>query len=160
MSMMSMIPSFIVIKSKAKWQQPGYLQQPTVEPECHKGDMAALTDQLDQTQIYNDDVEDVNDEYGFQEQGFFGPGGLDAGANETLLGLRFRLESQGDGNDSASQRVSEPKRVQAVHVCFSKTAKKMDMKDLKLPTSTRSTHTRRFYSQFTTDFKKTKAGSL
>ncbi|GJJ67813.1 hypothetical protein EMPS_00159 [Entomortierella parvispora] len=76
-----------------------------------KGDMAAMTEQLGQTQIYNDYVEDDDDEHGFQEQGFFGPGGMEAGANETLLGLGFGLESQGDGNDYASQRVSKPKRV-------------------------------------------------
>ena len=93
--------------------------------------MAALTDQLDQTQIYNDYVEDDDDEYGFQDQGFFGPGGADAVANTTLLGLGFGLESHGDGNDYASQLVSEPKRVKSAYISFSKTAKKVDVKKLK-----------------------------
>ncbi|KAF9209822.1 hypothetical protein BGZ49_000543 [Haplosporangium sp. Z 27] len=142
---MFMKPSFI-IKSKTRRQQPGYLQNN--EPESFNlvfpdeefwashtnnvddGDVAALTDQLDQTQIYNDYIEDDEDDYGFQEQGFFaGVGGDDGLGIGTLGGLGLGLD--GDGNDYASQLVSQPKRVKAAFISFSKTAKKVDVKKLK-----------------------------
>lgn len=56
-------------------------------------------------------------------------GGHDGKAME--LGLGFGLEGGGDGNDYASQLVSEPKRVKASSISFSKTAKKVDVKRLK-----------------------------
>lgn len=89
------------------------------------GDVAALTDQLDQTQIYNDYIEDDEDDYGFQDQGFFAGvgGGMGVGALGGLL--------DGDGNDYASQLVSQPKRVKATYINYSKTAKKVDVKKLK-----------------------------
>jgi condensin complex subunit 2 len=88
------------------------------------GDMTALTDQLDQTQIYND-YDDEDDDYGSQDQGFFaGPGGVGLGG---LLGLGL----DGDGNDYASQLVTQPKLVKATSINFSKTAKKVDVKKLK-----------------------------
>lgn len=91
------------------------------------GDVAALTDQLDQTQIYNDYIEDDEDDYGFQDQGYFaGVGGESMGVG-TLVGLGL----DGDGNDYASQLVSQPKRVKATFINFSKTAKKVDVKKLK-----------------------------
>ncbi|KAF9398985.1 hypothetical protein BGX21_006984 [Mortierella sp. AD011] len=142
---MFMKPSFI-IKSKTKRQQPGYLQQNS-EPESFNlvfpdeefwashthnvddGDVAALTDQLDQTQIYNDYIEDDEDDYGFQEQGFFSGVGGETMGIETLGGLGLGLD--GDGNDYASQLVSQPKRVKATFISFSKTAKKVDVKKLK-----------------------------
>ncbi|KAF9433267.1 hypothetical protein BGZ76_009672 [Entomortierella beljakovae] len=135
----------LIIKSKTRQQQPGYLQQ-NQEAESFNlvfpdeefwashtnnvdDDVAALTDQLDQTQIYNDFIEDDEDDYGFQEQGFFaGVGGETLGAgNMGELGLGL----DGDGNDYASQLVSQPKRVKASFISFSKTAKKVDVKKLK-----------------------------
>ncbi|KAK3833030.1 MAG: barren protein [Linnemannia elongata] len=133
-------PAFIM-KSKNKKPQPGFLQQ-NEDPEpfaltfpdeefwashtnnVNDGDMTALTDQLDQTQIYNDYDED-DDDFGSPDQGFFaGPGGEGLGA---ILG--FGLD--GDGNDYASQLVTQPKLVKASSISFSKTAKKVDVKKLK-----------------------------
>ncbi|KAF9920653.1 hypothetical protein FBU30_009482 [Linnemannia zychae] len=133
-------PSFIM-KSKNKKPQSGFIQQ-NEEPEpfalsfpdeefwashtnnVMDGDVTALTDQLDQTQIYND-YDEEDDDYGSQDQGFFaGPGGEGLGG---VLG--FGLD--GDGNDYASQLVTQPKRVKATSINFSKTAKKVDVKKLK-----------------------------
>ncbi|KAF9124632.1 hypothetical protein BGW39_008058 [Mortierella sp. 14UC] len=137
---MFMKPAFI-IKSKNKKPQPGFVQQ-NEDPEpfaltfpdeefwashtnnVNDGDMTALTDQLDQTQIYND-YDEEDDDYGSQDQGFFaGPGGDGLGG---IIG--FGLD--GDGDDYASQMVAEPKRVKATSINFSKTAKKVDVKKLK-----------------------------
>ncbi|KAF9902359.1 hypothetical protein EC991_004991 [Linnemannia zychae] len=137
---MFMKPAFI-IKSKNKKPQPGYVQQ-NEDPEpyaltfpdeefwashtnnVNDGDVTALTDQLDQTQIYND-YDEEDDDYGSQDQGFFaGPGGDGLGG---IIG--FGLD--GDGNDYASQMVAQPKRVKATSINFSKTAKKVDVKKLK-----------------------------
>ncbi|KAF8936697.1 hypothetical protein BGZ58_003847 [Dissophora ornata] len=144
---MFMKPSFI-IKSKTRRQQPGYLQ-PSAEVESFNltfpdeefwathtnnvdsGDVAALTDQLDQTQIYNDYIEDDEDDYGFQEQGFFANVGGDSMGVGANGGLGLGLGLAGDGNDYASQLVSQPKRVKATFISFSKTAKKVDVKKLK-----------------------------
>ncbi|KAF9349538.1 hypothetical protein BGX34_001753, partial [Mortierella sp. NVP85] len=134
-------PSYI-IKSKTR-KQPGYIQQGTeAEPfnltfpdeefwathtnNVDDGDVAALTDQLDQTQIYNDYIEDDEDDYGFQDQGFF------AGVGGAMgVGALGGLGLDGDGNDYASQLVSQPKRVKATYINYSKTAKKVDVKKLK-----------------------------
>ncbi|KAG0275168.1 hypothetical protein BGZ95_009121 [Linnemannia exigua] len=137
---MFMKPAFIM-KSKNKKPQPGFLQQ-NEDPEpfaltfpdeefwashtnnVNDGDMTALTDQLDQTQIYND-YDEEDDDYGSQDQGFFaGPGGNGLGG---IIG--FGLD--GDGNDYASQMVAQPKRVKSTSINFSKTAKKVDVKKLK-----------------------------
>ncbi|KAF9180163.1 hypothetical protein BGZ51_006417 [Haplosporangium sp. Z 767] len=142
---MFMKPSFI-IKSKTRKHQPGYLQQPE-EPESfnqafpdeqfwathtnniNDGDMEDLTNQMDQTQIYNDYVEDDEDDYGYQDQSFFtGVGGEGVGLG-ALGGIGLGLD--GDGNDYASQLVTQPKRVKASFISFSKTAKKVDVKKLK-----------------------------
>ncbi|KAF9963424.1 hypothetical protein BGZ65_003489 [Modicella reniformis] len=142
-------PSYI-IKSKTRRQQPGYLQQgseaeafnltfpdeqfwATHTNNVNDNDVAALTDQLDQTQIYNDYIEDDEDDYGFQDQGFFaGVGGDNMGVRRLSgLGLGLGLGLDGDGNDYASQLVSQPKRVKATFISFSKTAKKVDVKKLK-----------------------------
>lgn len=90
-----------------------------------EGDVGALTEQLDNTQIYNDYVEDDEDEYGFQDPGFYGGPGIGG------IGLDGLLDGDGDGNDYASQLVSQPKRVKATFINFSKTAKKVDVKKLK-----------------------------
>ncbi|KAG0348230.1 hypothetical protein BG004_005626 [Podila humilis] len=136
---MFMKPTFII---KSKNRQQGYRPKGE-EPESfnlthpdeqfwashtnnvEEGDMGALTEQLDNTQIYNDYVEDDEDEYGFQEQGFFAPGTGLGGMGLGAMGL------DGDGNDYASQLVSQPKRVKATYINFSKTAKKVDVKKLK-----------------------------
>ncbi|KAF9101347.1 hypothetical protein BGX29_005701 [Mortierella sp. GBA35] len=48
------------------------------------GDMTALTDQLDQIQIYND-YDEEDDDYGSQDQGYFaGPGGEGLGMGGPL----------------------------------------------------------------------------
>ncbi|KAG0369980.1 hypothetical protein BGZ54_008165 [Gamsiella multidivaricata] len=142
---MFMKPSFI-IKSKNRRHQPGYLQQGTEDAPFNltfpdegfwashtnnvdEGDVVALTDQLDQTQIYNDYIEDDEDDYGDQEQGFFANVGGDNIGIGSLSGLGLGLD--GDGNDYASQLVSQPKRVKATFISFSKTAKKVDVKKLK-----------------------------
>jgi condensin complex subunit 2 len=92
--------------------------------DVNDGDMTGLTDQLDQTQIYND-YDEEDDDYGSQDQGFFaGPGGDGLGG---IIG--FGLD--GDGDDYASQMVAQPKRVKATSINFSKTAKKVDVKKLK-----------------------------
>ncbi|KAF9392770.1 hypothetical protein CPB97_010146 [Podila verticillata] len=132
---MFMKPSFII---KSKNRQQGYRPKGE-EPESYnltfpdeqfwashtnnvdESDVGALTEQLDNTQIYNDYVEDDEDDYGFQDQGFYAPG-----AGMVGLGLL-----DGDGNDYASQLVSQPKRVKATYINFSKTAKKVDVKKLK-----------------------------
>ncbi|ORZ28099.1 condensin complex subunit 2/barren, partial [Lobosporangium transversale] len=141
-------PSFI-IKSKTRRHQSGYLQNPEQESfnivfpdeefwashtnNVEDNDVAALTDQLDQTQIYNDYIEDDEDDYGFQEQGFFANVGGDNIGIGTMggIGLGLGLGLDGDGNDYASQLVSQPKRVKAAFINFSKTAKKVDVKKLK-----------------------------
>ncbi|KAF9942710.1 hypothetical protein BGZ67_000116 [Mortierella alpina] len=140
-------PTFI-IKSKNKKPQFGYQQQ-NAEPESFnttypdeqfwathtnnvdEGGVDALTDQLDQTQIYNDFLEDDEDDYGYgQDQGFFaGVGGEGMGADMGGPGVLGMVD--GDGNDYASQLVSQPKRVKATFITFSKTAKKVDVKKLK-----------------------------
>ncbi|KAI1314612.1 hypothetical protein EDD11_001955 [Mortierella claussenii] len=141
--------SNFIIKSKTRRQPHSYLQNSEAESfnlvfpdeefwashtnNVNDGDVAALTDQLDQTQIYNDYIEDDEDDYGFQEQGFFaGVGGDNMGIG-TLggLGMGLGLDGDGDGNDYASQLVSQPKRVKATFISFSKTAKKVDVKKLK-----------------------------
>ncbi|KAG0328745.1 hypothetical protein BGZ99_004605 [Dissophora globulifera] len=140
---MFMKPSFI-IKSKSKRHQSAHqgleaesfnLTFPDEEfwashtNNVDDDDVAALTDQLDQTQIYNDYLEDDEDDYGFQEQGFFANVGgdtLDIGA---IGGIGAGPD--GDGNDYASQLVSQPKKVKATFINFSKTAKKVDVKKLK-----------------------------
>lgn len=47
------------------------------------------------------------------------------------VGMLGGLGLDGDGNDYASQLVSQPKRVKATFINFSKTAKKVDVKKLK-----------------------------
>ncbi|KAF9330868.1 hypothetical protein BG006_006220 [Podila minutissima] len=134
---MFMKPTFII---KSKNRQQGYRPKGE-EPESYnltfpdeqfwashtnnvdEGDVGALTEQLDNTQIYNDYVEDDEDEYGFQDPGFYGGPGIGG------VGLGGLLD--GDGNDYASQLVSQPKRVKATFINFSKTAKKVDVKKLK-----------------------------
>ncbi|KAF9404665.1 hypothetical protein BGZ94_004016 [Podila epigama] len=87
-------------------------------------DTEVLTEQLDNTQIYNDYMEDDEDEYGFADQGFFAPGG-------GLGGFGLGMGLDGDGNDYASQLVSQPKRVKTATINYSRTAKKVDVKKLK-----------------------------
>ncbi|KAF9583624.1 hypothetical protein BGW38_009010 [Lunasporangiospora selenospora] len=124
-------------------------------------DVAALTDQLDQTQIYNDYIEDDEDEYGQTSYGpgvsddpgadmaLLGPGagGMGLGSAGGMMGTGMMgaqgglgglygfyggiFDGTGDGNDYASQLVSQPKRVKAAAINFSKTAKKVDVKRLK-----------------------------
>ncbi|KAF9318208.1 hypothetical protein BG003_011685 [Podila horticola] len=136
---MFMKPTFII---KSKNRQQGYRPKGE-EPESYnltfpdeqfwashtnnvdEGDVGALTEQLDNTQIYNDYVEDDEDEYGFQDPGFYGGPGIGG------IGLDGLLDGDGDGNDYASQLVSQPKRVKATFINFSKTAKKVDVKKLK-----------------------------
>ncbi|KAG0238912.1 hypothetical protein BGW42_000073 [Actinomortierella wolfii] len=118
-------------------------------------DINQLTEQLDNTQIYNDYIEEDDDEFQF----FGGAAGdtavleaavgsssiksnndaalMSAGSNNggvdntTTRGLFMGLLEGGDGNDYASQLVSQPKRVKANFISFSKTAKKVDVKRLK-----------------------------
>ncbi|KAG0208641.1 hypothetical protein BGX28_000449 [Mortierella sp. GBA30] len=140
-------PTFI-IKSKNKKPQFGYRQNAEQESfattfpdeefwashtnNVDESNIDALTDQLDQTQIYNDYLEDDDDDYGYgQEQGFFaGIGGESIGSDLTGVGSGLGMVD-GDGNDYASQLVSQPKRVKATFITFSKTAKKVDVKKLK-----------------------------
>ncbi|KAF9157651.1 hypothetical protein DFQ26_008520 [Actinomortierella ambigua] len=116
-------------------------------------DINQLTEQLDNTQIYNDFIEEDDDEFQF----FGGAAGdtavLEAvvgsaknkpdsrevqagvgssrGAYATTRGLFMGLFDGGDGNDYASQLVSQPTRVKANYIGYSKTAKKVDVKRLK-----------------------------
>ncbi|KAF9971713.1 hypothetical protein BGZ73_005242 [Actinomortierella ambigua] len=115
-------------------------------------DINQLTEQLDNTQIYNDFIEEDDDEFQF----FGGDAGdtavLEAavgssgskpdnrgtqagvGSNrggDLTRGLFMGLFDGGDGNDYASQLVSQPKRVKANFLNFSKTVKKVDVKRLK-----------------------------